>query len=96
MTPTERTAQLKHLMLTHRDELKSLLLSDRDLALVKLAIHRGSVTTADVSKAYNNSTQSASQSLKRLKEKGYLCAREEPDPTGGYLFRYFPNVSKTL
>jgi predicted transcriptional regulator len=96
MTPSERTAQLKHLMLTHRDELKALLLSDRDLALVELTILRGSLTTADVSKEYKNSSQSASQSLKRLKKKGYLCAQEEPDPTGGYLLRYRPNVSKTL
>lgn len=65
-------------------------LSERDATIVQLAISRNTIKASDVAELYGASIQSASQSLRNLKLKGYLQAVEAPDPTGGYYLEYSP------
>ena len=62
------------------------LLSPKQLSLLT-SIDK-EITTNELAKKRNISIQNANQLLRILRKKGYLTAREEADPTGGYYLIY--------
>jgi predicted transcriptional regulator len=84
-------SELRQIALKHRHKLKDIVLSQRDLLILDLLTKENAINTPRIAKFFNTSAQSASQSLRLLKRKGYLNMTEKPDPTGGVIFEYSLN-----
>mgnify|MGYP000017613356 CR=1 FL=1 len=80
---------LRLLMLTDLDMVKSLLLTKNDLTLIEFIKSKEEVKPVQVAVFKETNVNNASTKLKKLFEQGYLQRRENNNETGGLEYVYF-------
>jgi len=80
--------KIKKLIYVSREVVQGLLLTERQLGVVKFVEACEEITTGDLVKRDECTIQSATAVLVKLVDKGWLTKEKRTAPTGGILFVY--------
>lgn len=80
--------QIRTLSLRYSDEIKSHLLTGREVKIIRLVLANKGIFSEELAGSLSVSIQSATSSLKSLYDKGRLNREDKGDPTGGSYYFY--------